>query len=366
MDEITTVETIPISIPFTHADGRRGVSATGGSWTTLDLLLVRLEVRSGLTGWGECFGYTLRDLPRSAIETRLASLVVGREVDDVLAHREDVARSVHAYGRAGAVQFALSGLDIALWDLRGKQQERPIHELLGGTAPRFPAYASLFRYGDARVCAQAAERACREGFRTVKLHETTVEAIAATRNACGDEVEIATDVNCIWSRDEAITRIQELEHLRLAWVEEPVWPPDDHEQLASVRREISTPLAAGENEANATTLRRLAASGGIDILQPSVTKLGGITEFVRFLETAELDGMRVIPHSFYIGPGLLATLHAATLAPVEPLIEWMFADPEVSLFGSTFGPRHGMIEVPDGPGLGCDPDADVVAAYRSG
>ena len=365
MDAITTVDAIPLSIPFSHGDGHTGASATGGSWTSIDLLLVRVETSAGIVGWGESFGYMLRDMPRVAIESRLASLLIGRGVEDALIHREDIARAMHSYGRGGSVQFALSGVDIALWDLRGKQLDRPIHELVGGSWTSFPAYASLFRYGDPALCAATARRACAEGFTRIKLHENEVAPISAAREACGDETHIATDVNCAWTPDEAVVRIQALEHLELDWVEEPIWPPDDHGQLGRVRRSVATSIAAGESESNATTLRRLADSEAVDILQPSITKFGGISEFVHFLQRTELDGARVIPHSFYIGPGLLATMHAASLASDETLIEWMFAEPEVSVFADPLKPRSARLEIPDGPGLGCDPDSDVVACYRT-
>ncbi|MEX2375692.1 MAG: mandelate racemase/muconate lactonizing enzyme family protein [Dehalococcoidia bacterium] len=362
---ITAVDAIPLSIPFTHADGRTGVSGASGDWISIDLLLVRVETSMGLVGWGESFGYMLRDMPRAAITSCLAPLLIGREVKEALTHRDEIARRVHSYGRGGSIQFALSGVDIALWDLLGKQLDRPIHTLIDGHRSTFSAYASLFRYGDPDVCASTAERARAAGFRTIKLHETAVEPIAAAREACGDRIAIATDVNCAWTPQEAIARIRDLERLGLSWVEEPIWPPEDYEQLTHVRSSVTTAISSGENESNATTLRRLAESNAVDILQPSITKFGGISEFVRFLQTTDLDGKRVIPHSFYIGPGLLATLHAASLAPDDTMIEWMFANPEASVFTDPVEPRDGYLEIPDGPGLGRDPDPAVIARYRA-
>lgn len=363
-DEVATLEAIPLSLPFTHADGRRSATAAQTSWQSFELLFVRLETRAGLVGWGECFAYTMGEMPRFALETKLSPQVVGRRVPELLAEREQLARSVHTFGRGGATQYALSGLDIALWDLAGKLQDRPIHQLLGeGGRTRFPAYASLFRYDDPDIAAETAARAVGEGFGAIKLHETAEPSIRAVREASGDDISIATDVNCRWTHDQAVAQIHAFERHDLAWVEEPLWPPDDQDALARLRREVAVPLAAGESEANATTLRRLAASDAVDILQPSVIKFGGITEFRKLLDGV-VDERRIVPHSYYWGPGLLATLQMASHLP-DTVIECIYADPDAQVFGDEVGPADGTIGIPDGPGLGADPDPDFIAAFRT-
>lgn len=364
-DPIALVETVPMSIPFTHGGGRRGVAATGGTWQTLDMLLVRIETVEGHIGWGEAFAYALGAATRHVIDTRLAPALIGRTVTEALAGLTSLARSVHAYGRGGIVQFALSGVDIALWDLRAKQQRLTLRELLGGTRDHFPAYASLFRYEDADVVGRVAAAATAKGFQHLKLHEATPTCVGAARDAAGPNILIATDVNCPWDVTEAIAGIGALEPFDLAWVEEPIWPPEDHDGLRTVRAAVPTALAAGENEPNPLGLGRLSSGGAVDIVQPSITKLGGVSALLEVLRERRPGEARVVPHSFYYGPGLLATLQTASLAPDDVLIEWMFAEPEAHLYGDGIRPDQGTIITPSGVGLGRDPDPEVVRAFRT-
>lgn len=364
-DPIALVETVPLSIPFTHGGGRRGVAATGGTWQSLDMLLVRIETVEGRIGWGEAFAYALGTATRHVIDTRLATALIGRTVTEALDGLSSLARSVHAYGRGGIVQFALSGVDIALWDLRAKQQGLPLRELIGGTRDRFPAYASLFRYEDADDVGGVATEAVAKGFRHLKLHEATPSCVEAARSATGPNVLIATDVNCPWDVKAAIAGIGALEPFDLAWVEEPIWPPEDHDGLRTVRSAVPIALAAGENEPNPVGLGHLSSGGAVDIVQPSITKLGGVSAVLEVLRERRPDEARVVPHSFYYGPGLLATLQTASLAPDDVLIEWMFAEPEAHLYGDGIRPDRGTISTPSGDGLGCDPDPEVVRAFRT-
>jgi L-alanine-DL-glutamate epimerase-like enolase superfamily enzyme len=261
----------------------------------------------------------------------------------------------------------LSGLDIALWDLRGKQQDRPVYELLGGAVRRFPAYASLFRLGEPELAAEAASAARSQGFVAAKLHDSRAEVVAAARAACGASFPLAADFSCACLEcAEALERIRPLEEFDPLWIEEPVWPPDDESGLlGAVRRRVHVPLAAGESELNPLSLARLAASGAVDVIQPSVTKIGGISGVLEFFRAADVSAVKVVPHSFYLGPGLLATLHLAALLPDDTMIEWMTAEPEARILGDTLRPEAGLLALPAGAGLGLDPDPDVVAAYRT-
>lgn len=360
---IASVDAVPLTVPFTHAGGRRGVTATGGTWRTLDLLLVRIETREGLVGWGESFAYALRGPVQAVIETRLAPLLVGRTVSDARAGLAALARSVHSYGRGGVVQFAHSGIDIALWDLTAKQSEVPLMRLLGAEHPSHRAYASLFRYCDPALVAEVSAAAVADGFKDLKLHESEVASVAAAREAAGPATSIATDVNCIWDVSDASTAIRSLEPFDLAWVEEPIWPPEDVAALRRLRSVVTTPIAAGENEPNAVSLGRMAREGAVDILQPSITKIGGVSALIEIARDAAETDLALIPHSFYYGPGLLATLHTVGLAGPDPIVEWMYADPEADIFGPALRPREGRITLPPGDGLGADPSPDVLREY---
>ncbi len=152
----------------------------------------------------------------------------------------------HLQGRNGPVIYALAAIEIALWDIAGKQASLPIATLLGGAPRELTAYASLLRFGEPALVGAAVKRALARGFRHTKLHEVRLDAVAAARAACGDSVWLALDTNCPWSVSQAIENARALAPFKLAWLEEPVWP-EDHAGLAWVRSAATMPIAAGEN-----------------------------------------------------------------------------------------------------------------------
>jgi L-alanine-DL-glutamate epimerase-like enolase superfamily enzyme len=151
----------------------------------------------------------------------------------------------------------------------------------------------------------------------------------------------------------------------LTWLEEPVWPPEDVHGLASLRKH-GIPLSSGENVAGLFGFKSLIDAGAIDIAQPSVTKLGGITEMIRVIHLCQANAVQVAPHSPYFGPGFIATLHIAAAMVERPLIEVLWLEMEANPFAPWVVPVNGKLAVPDGPGLGCDPDPAVLARYTKG
>ena len=154
-------------------------------------------------------------------------------------------------------------------------------------------------------------------------------------------------------------------HCNLAWLEEPVWPPEDHAGLARVRSG-ATRIAAGENAAGLHDFCDMFAKGAIDIAQPSVTKVGGITETRKIIAAAEAHSVALIPHCAYFGPGNLASIHIVAALPTETLLENIYANLEANPFGEAMLARDGKVRVPQGPGLGVEPDMRVVERYREG
>lgn len=227
-----------------------------------------------------------------------------------------------------------------------------------------PSYASLLRYGEASQVAAACERAIGQGYRDIKLHEITVPEVAAARAAIGSEAKLMVDTNCPWTVWQAIEMAHRLQPCGLTWLEEPVWPPGDHAGLARVRREGGLPIAAGENAAGLHDFRAALEAGALDVAQPSVIKIGGPSAMVEIAALAKAFGVRVVPHNAYFGAGFLASLHCnAALAPDAPF-ERLFIDLEASPYHDLVVARQGRVTVPDGPGLGCDPDMSVMQRYQ--
>ena len=361
--KIVSVESITVSIPYENGGGPRFIA--GRPSTTLDILLVRIETKDGLIGWGEAFGHAVVPATKRVLETLVAPQLLGRDATDIAGLMHDLNQKLHLFGRNGPVVYALSGVDIALWDLAGKRAGLPLYQLLGGNrCASVPAYASLLRYGDPEVVARNTAAAVARGYRFVKLHEITEPAVRAAREAAGPDVALMVDTNCPWSVAEACAMADRLRPFGLHWLEEPVWPPEDHAGLARVRR-AGIPIAAGENVAGLHDFRHLFEAGALDIAQPSVTKIGGITEARKIMALAEAFGVRLVPHCAYFGPGYLASLHLNACLPAETEFERLYLDLEASLFAPFTDATNGRVPVPQGPGLGCDPDPEVLARYRT-
>jgi L-alanine-DL-glutamate epimerase-like enolase superfamily enzyme len=360
--QITDVETIRVSIPYETGGGPRMIA--GQAAPGLNVLLVRVQTADGLAGWGEAFGHAIVAGTQRVLDTLVAPQLIGRDATDIAGVMHDLQQALHLFGRNGPVTYALSGIDIALWDLAGKRAGLPLYQLLGGNrCASVRAYASLLRYGDPAAVARNSAEAVRRGYRHIKLHEITEPAVRAAREAIGPDVALMVDTNCPWTVAEAKRMAGLLAPLDLHWLEEPVWPPEDAEGLAAVRR-TGVPIAAGENAGGLWDFRRMFEAGALDVAQPSVTKIGGITEMRKIIALAEAFGVRLVPHCAYFGPGFLASVHLNAAMAQETLLERLYMDLEASLFAPCTEPTDGMVTVPQAPGLGCDPDPDVLARYR--
>ena len=362
--KITEIEAIPVRLPVRYPVPPAGFGSR--DWTGVDVLIVRVATAEGITGYGEAFGYDAVPATRAALETLVTPLAVGEDATDIAGLLGRLQRKLQYYGRYGITIFALSGLDIALWDIAGKVAGLPLHRLLGG-APRrsLDAYACLPRYGDAGALRELIARDVAEGYRYVKIHEDTLPEIAAAREAAGDGVGLMVDVNSAWEPRVAIERLAAMEPYGLHWIEEPVWPPEDYPGLASVRRRAAIPITSGENACTSWDFRAMFAAGAVDYAQPSITKVGGVTEFRRVATLAGHAEVPLAPHSPFFGPGFIATLQVmAALVPEAPVehLRRIFDHP---LYATALDAHDGRLAVPQGPGLGIDPDLEVVERFRT-
>ncbi|MBR0752226.1 mandelate racemase/muconate lactonizing enzyme family protein [Bradyrhizobium jicamae] len=361
--KITDVRAHHIRIPYDAgpASFRQGASAIAA----LDMVIVEVSTDSGLTGWGDAFAYVCPKTTCSAVTEMIAPQARGLEVTDIAAAMEQIQRNLHLFGRYGITMFAISALDIALWDLVGKQKRMPLHALLGGARrTKIPAYASLMRIGTPELVGSECARAVKSGYGAIKLHETTVPAVEAARQAIGPNVPIMVDMNCPLDGPAAIRFAHDCKAAAPMFLEEPIWPPEDFATLAEVRRKGGLDIAAGENACTVHQFRQMMNAGAVSHAQPSVTKVGGVTEFQRVAQLADQLGVNIIPHSPYFGPGFLATLHLMAVRD-EGMIEAFFMKRPACLWaGRADADANGDIAVPQGPGLGYEPDREVMERYR--
>jgi L-alanine-DL-glutamate epimerase-like enolase superfamily enzyme len=361
--KIVSVEPILICMPLVLDDA---IPSSGGQpKRDIHTLLVKVTTDEGVCGWGEVFSNAGWMSSREAVSQIVAPRILGKDPAHIAQISADLYRGLYNCGRSGPVVFAISAIDIALWDIKAKVLGVPLYQLLGGSARKsLPAYASLLRYGSVPVIERKVAEALKRGYRFIKLHENQSAVIRAAKKACGHSVPLMVDCSCPWSVEEAIAASRELADLHLAWLEEPIYPPDDHEGLARLRSVSSTPIAAGENVSNFYEFKRLVQTGALSVLQPSVTKIGGVSELRKVFALGEAFGVTVVPHSPYFGPGLLASIHVCATQIRETPIEHYYCDFESNPFGEQIIPHNGLFNIPQQPGLGVDPDENIIDRLR--
>jgi L-alanine-DL-glutamate epimerase-like enolase superfamily enzyme len=363
---ITDIRAHHLRIPYEAGVAR--FPHGGSGLQALDMVVVEVATDQGIVGWGDAFSYFCPKTICAAIDEMIAPRARGRDVPDaaeIPAFMERIQRELHLFGRYGITMFAISGLDIALWDIAARAHGVPLHQLIGSIKRnKIPAYASLLRIENEQHIAGECETARRLGFGAIKLHEITLPAVFAARKAIGDGLALMVDMNCPLNGAEAIAFAKACRDAKPTFLEEPVWPPEDFATLAEVRTKGGLDIAAGENACTSYQFRQMMAAGAVSHAQPSVIKVGGITEFLKVADLADELGVKIVPHSPYFGPGFLATLQLLSLRN-EGLIEVFYLKRAACLWRDRIAVDvDGCIEVPTGAGLGYEPEVAVMEQYR--
>ena len=354
---ITRIEAWRVAYPVEDRRGAPGAreadpfNASSATFTEIESLLVRVTDSDGCEGWGECFGHKSNQTTMTALESMVIPFSIGRP-----AVPEDfstqAARTFHPFGRGGPVSYASSGIDIALWDIVAKRSGLPLRSLLNSASPSsaVEGYASLPSFaGDrSRLLSAIAELDSR-GFSSVKLHEVEGESVAAAVKAF-PHVSVATDMNCHWQAEDWPKLVDELAELDLWFIEEPTFPFSDSATLRRLRG-AGMVIAAGENFGDADDLVSACRTGALDIVQPSVAKIGGVTALERIYSEVPEIGVAVMPHCYYYGPAFFATAQVIAAHPDQPqLVE--------SPYFNWFETLHSqqwcapVVELSESPGLG--------------
>ena len=374
---IVAIEIIRIAIPYN--DDKTGSEQTVGQTAqseiltgfsankVMETLLVKATTDTGHVGWGEAFGHLINSATYAALADSIAPFFIGATIDtsnaDTASSRiEEAHKAFHLFGRTGPALYAISAIDIALWDLKAQACGQPLFQLLGGSRNQIDTYASLVPYNeDIPTVLRNTTEAYATGFRSIKLHETKFETIKAARDSLPSDCRLMVDVNCVWPPEEAAHQAARLKELGLYWLEEPVWPPDDFESLASVRK-LGVPLAAGENASGIDGYERYLKANAVDIIQPSIIKLGGLTTMLKAYRLGRQYNVQVQPHCFFYGAGMLATAHVVAAMDETAFLEVPWIEFSALLMPEAkFGPR---CILPETPGLGFNPDPDVMERYR--
>ncbi len=329
---------------------------------------IKIETEEGIIGWGEAFGYLAWKAVKIAVEEMIAPLLIGKiinRVEDISKISNETQKNLHIFGRYGLTIYALSGVEIGLWDALGKEKQLPIHKLLGEKKKdEFKVYASLIRYSDIKTIEKKCKDALDNGFKIIKLHEVKEKYIEAARKYIGDNIPLMTDANCEWSYDEVLSKKNFFEKINLLWVEEPIFPPENFKELAMLRKNLGTSIAIGENACTEWEFRKILESGAADYIQPSVIKVGGINEMMKVIKLSEKYNTPVMPHSAYFGPGFLASLHLASQTSLETYIERYYLDLVEDFYPEFRSTNNGTYKLPNNPGLGFDFDEKIINKFK--
>ncbi len=321
----------------------------------LSQLFVQITTDEGLVGIGETW-YGLPTSPiRSAVHDTLMPVLLNEDSSRIEFLWNKMYGHGYRYGTEGVILCAISGIDLALWDLMGKRLGCPVIQLLGGRVrDGLRAYASFPPYRQEKTILREVDRAMQLGFSGIKLHEVDLALIRSASQSVPADYPLMVDVNGHWSAAESEEKARILEGLNIYWLEEPLFPMQDHEAMARVRQRVDLRLAAGENEFTLLAFDRLLKSGAIDFVQPEITKIGGLTMARKISVLADLHNIPVCPHSFRIGPAAYANMHWALS---QPNMDWMEIPllPDGASFPSNTPPLtlvKGKVQLPEGPGFG--------------
>lgn len=337
--------------------------------------LVTVLTDEGLTGLGAVFSND--GMVRSALDV-MRPLYEGENALEPERVSEKLHQNTFWLGRGGAITHAISGVDIALWDLLGQVSGQPVGRLLGGRyRDRVRPYASLLMQepeplkGELLSLKEQGFRAFKIGWgpfgrRSNKLDEAIV---AAAREAIGPDMMLMVDAggsDAFWNQGYkwAMRTAQMLRDYDVAWFEEPLLP-DALEDFVALRREAPIPISGGEVLTRRQSFQPWLQRGAFDIVQPDVTKVGGISEARRIGWMAQENGVRYIPHGWNTAVGLAADLHLSSAFAGTDLVEYKTGSPYIDDIVAQKWELDpdGMLAIPDGPGLGLELDLDAVAKY---
>jgi L-alanine-DL-glutamate epimerase-like enolase superfamily enzyme len=369
--KIAEIRAFPTSFPVPP---EHRVALGIGTAIKRDAVVVKVTTAGGLVGWGESHHGRAHTAVATLIETTLKTLVLGMDANDVVGVWQRIYdKQLASHGMGAGTCLAMSGIDMALWDIRGKAAGLPLYQLLGGARKAIPAYAGgvSLGYQAPGPLIDEVRRNLALGYKALKLRvgdtvRRDVGRLRAVRQACNEEIAILTDANTGYSVEDVRRVMPALDELKIGWLEEP-FPAHDHRSYLAARGFGRTPLAAGENHYTRFEFNRVIEDGAITILQPDLSKTGGITEALRIAALASAWKLPIHPHSSMTGLNHAATIHF--LCAIDNG-GWFEGDvSRANLFRDELVQNPGQIDKDgnvwplDKPGLGLEVNEDFLAQH---
>ena len=334
---------------------------------TREFVTLELGTDQGLVGLGlTFFGAALTPALKVAVDA-LARLAVGEDPTQVEAIAAKLRRAAGTSGPGGIFTLALSAVDIACWDVKGKAAGKSVCALLGDLRDRVPTYASgaLMRPHPLKYLAEAGPRLAAMGFSQMKMQcgseptvAASIERVRVLREAIGPDVDLMCDSNQLWSVHHAIEVGRRIEPYHLYWLEDPT-AHDDYPGLARVADALTTPIAAGEYHYGIAPFRHLLEARAIDVVMIDLVRVGGITQWLKVAGMAEAFNLPVVSH-------LVPEIHVHLIAAIPNGLTVEYMPWTLGLFEETPALEQGQLVVPNKPGLGLAFDQAAIKRYQVG
>jgi D-galactarolactone cycloisomerase len=369
---VRDVQAFPTSFPV---DPKDSVTLGVGRTVKRDAVIVKITTEDGLTGWGEAHHGRCPGAVAHIVNTTLKACVVGQDAHDVTGiWKRMYDRQLGSHGMGAGACLGISGIDMALWDVRAKAFGVPLYRLLGGTSKPVPAYAGgvSLGYQSPDSLVDEASVHVELGYRALKLRigdtvQNDLRGVAAVRKAFGEDVTILTDANTAYTLNDARAAMPALEAHAVGWLEEP-FPAHDYRSYREARNYAHLPLAAGENHYTRFEFDRVIEDGVITILQPDLSKTGGITEALRIAALASAWKLPIHPHTSMTALNMAASVHF--LAAIENAGYFESDVSRNNLFRDELADKlpfivddKGNTRPLEAPGIGLEVDEKFLAAH---
>jgi len=365
--QITSITAVPIS--FRLPEGKT-VTLGVGSTIKRDAIIVKVETSEGITGWGEAHPGRSPGAIVSLIQSTLTPLLIGMQATDVVGVYQRVQRmQLSSHGVGSGAALAHAGIDMALWDIRGKAANMPLYKLLGGSKRRIPAYAGGISLGfqAKESLAEEAQAYIAKGYKALKVRfgdsaKNDIERALHVRKTLGDDIDILSDANTAYTIADARRVLPVLADIKAGWLEEPFGCNDFASYREAAKITPLVPIAAGENHYGRFEFAQLLEAGAVQIWQPDLSKCGGITEGLRIAAMACAFRIPINLHSSATGLNHAASLHFMAATENAGYFEACVShfNPLRDLFGTTFEiGADGCVEPLDKPGIGLEVDESV-------
>jgi L-rhamnonate dehydratase len=367
--KITNVSAIILKLPeiSNAADG------------TQDDLIIKVETDEGLAGYGEVDTAPL--VGKAVVDAYMShgtcyglrEAVIGYDPFDYEQIWNEMWAKTYYYGRSGPVMHVMSGIDIALWDIMGKATGKPVHKLLGGSyKDKVRAYASALMPDTREEVKAMVERYVSMGYPAIKFGwgplgydvRTDLVLIETARNTAPGSVEIMIDIGKRYTLKQAMQVARELEQMNIYWLEEPL-PAEDLYGYKRLTESTTMRIATGEEESGRLAFARLIRESRIDVVQPDVSRCGGLTEAMKIAVLAADNHVMMVPHAFKTGILIAASIQLIAALPDVPFLEFSVTESAIrkELLQKPFMQKDGFVCVPESPGLGIELNPDVIRKY---